>query len=510
MSKPQKNKPAVTVEPQDGHNQRLVGHVHPADWTNPEPSERYHLVVIGGGTAGLVSAAGAAGLGAKVALIESHLMGGDCLNFGCVPSKAVIRAARAWHDARHGSRFGAPVAEGEGDFAAVMERMRKLRADISKHDSAERFRGLGVDVYLGEGRFVAEDAIEVGGQRLDFRRAVVATGGKPFVPPIPGLQELQPLTNESIFSLTECPRRLVVIGAGPIGCELAQSFARLGSEVHLIDMAPQILPREDDDAAKVVQAALEREGVVLHLGAKVEKAEKGGGKLVHLDRDGRKTLVEGDEILVAVGRKPNVDGLGLEAAGIDHDRRGVTVDDHLRTTNKRVFACGDVASAFQFTHTADAQARIVLRNALFPLGRAKNSDLVIPWCTYTSPEIAHVGLYAGEAEEKGYGVETITIPLADCDRAILDGETEGFLRIHLKKGSDRILGATFVAEHAGESISELTLAITAEIGLEKLASTIHPYPTQAEAIKKAADTFMRGKLTSTTKTVLDKYFDFTE
>jgi pyruvate/2-oxoglutarate dehydrogenase complex dihydrolipoamide dehydrogenase (E3) component len=500
----------VTVEPQDSHNQRLVDHVHPGDWQNPEPSDRYHLVVVGAGTAGLVCAAGAAGLGAKVALVERHLMGGDCLNFGCVPSKGLIRAARAWHAARHGDRFGAPVAEGEGNFAVAMERMRNLRANISKHDSVRRFQGLGVDVYLGEGRFVAEDAVEVAGQRLEFRRGVVATGGKPFVPPIPGLQELDPLTNETLFELTERPRSLIIIGAGPIGCEMAQSFARFGTEVHLIDMAPQILPREDDDAAKVVQAALERDGVHLHLGAKVEKAEKGGGKIVHLDRDGKKTLVEGEEILVAVGRKPNVEGLGLEAAGIDYDRRGVTVDDNLRTSNKRVFACGDVASAFQFTHTADAQARIVLRNALFPLGRAKNSDLVIPWCTYTSPEIAHVGLYAEEAKEKGYEVETLTIQLADCDRAILDGETEGFLRVHLKKGTDRILGATFVGEHAGESISEVTLAITAEIGLEKLASTIHPYPTQAEAIKKAADQFMRGKLTNTTKSILDKYFDFTE
>ena len=491
------------IEPRDEHNLRLIANVHPPDWVNPEPAERYHLVVIGAGTAGLVSAAGAAGLGAKVALIERHLMGGDCLNVGCVPSKGVIRASRAWQEARDAAeRFGGPRAEGAGDFGAAMERMRRLRAGISVHDSAARFRGLGVDVFLGDGRFVGPDAVEVGGKRLRFRRAVIATGGRAAVPPIPGLAEAGCLTNETIFNLTELPARLVVLGAGPIGCEMAQTFARFGSGVTLLDMESHVLVREDADAAEVVQKALQRDGVQLELGVKVLEGRRGA--LVIEAQEQRKEILA-DEILVAAGRAPNIENLGLEAAGVKYNKRGVEVDDNLRTSNKNVFACGDVASSLQFTHLADAQARIVIQNALF-FGRLKASALTIPWCTYTSPEIAHVGLYEKDAKERGIAVDTLTVPLSSVDRAILDGADEGFLRVHLEKGKDRILGATLVADHAGDMIGELCLAITHGIGLGKIASVIHPYPTQGEVIKKAADQWRRTRLTPGVKKLFERWF----
>jgi pyruvate/2-oxoglutarate dehydrogenase complex dihydrolipoamide dehydrogenase (E3) component len=493
--------------PADEHDRRLLAQVHPAGWTNPQPAARYHLVVVGGGTAGLVAAAGAAGLGARVALVERALLGGDCLNYGCVPSKGIIRAARAWHDAADAAaRFGGPPLAGEGDFAAAMARMRRLRADLSAHDSARRFAGLGVDVFLGEARFTAGDSVEVGGERLRFRRALIATGGRAAAPPIPGLAEAGYLTNESVFSLTELPVRLAVIGAGPIGCELAQTFRRFGSRVTLIEMMPQVLVREDADAAAVVQRALVRDGVELELGAAISGVERrGGDKVVRFERRGQAHEVAADEVLVSVGRAPNVEDLGLEAAGVRYGPRSVEVDDRLRTSNPRIFAAGDVASKLQFTHAADAQARIVLANALF-FGRQKASRLVMPWCTYTDPEIAHVGLYEGEARDLGHEVETLTLPLAEVDRAVLDGAEEGFLRLHLAKGGDRILGATLVSPHAGDQLGELYLAVTHRIGLGKIASVIHPYPTQVEVIKKAADAHRRGKLTPTVKRLFDLWF----
>ena len=495
------------VEPFDRHNRALLGHVHPPDWVNPEPADRYHLVVVGAGTAGLVSAAGAAGLGARVALVERRLMGGDCLNYGCVPSKGIIRAARAWSESRTASEnFGAPRVEGNGDFSAVMERMRRLRAEISHHDSAARFRDLGIDVFVGEGRFVASDAVDVDGRRLRFRKAVIATGARPAAPPIPGLDRVDHLNNENLFTLTEAPETFGVIGAGPIGCEMAQSFARLGSRVSLFDMAPHILPREDDDAAAVVQSRMIEEGVRLELGARILGVESdGNGAVVRFERDGEETSRRVERLLIAVGRAPNVENMGLEAAGVEYDRTGVRVDDGLRTSNRKIFAVGDVASKYKFTHVADALARIAIQNALF-FGRAKASRLVIPWCTYTSPEIAHVGLYAAEAERRGIEVETMTLPLSDVDRALLDGEDDGFLRLHVKRGSDRIVGATLVAEHAGDLLGELCLAVTHNIGLGKISSTIHPYPTQGEVVKKAGDAWRRGKLTPRVQKLFDLWF----
>jgi len=501
--------PAPLVSPDDAHDRRLVENVHPPGWANPRPSGRYNLVVLGAGTAGLVSAVGAAGLGARVAIVERHLMGGDCLNVGCVPSKGVLRASRAAAAVREAGVFGVRVAGPvEVDFGAAMERMRRLRAGISHNDSAQRLAKLGVDVYFGDARFVAADAIDVGGTRLRFARAVIATGGRAAAPSVPGLAEAGFLTNETVFSLTRLPRRLVVVGAGPIGCELAQAFRRFGSEVTVVSLDPRLLPREDVDAAAILAGRFEREGVVLRLGAKLLRVERReGAKVVVFERDGRQGEAAGDEILVAAGRAPNVEGLELERAGAAFGRSGVEVNDRLRTTNRRIYAAGDVCSAFKFTHAADAMARIVIQNALF-FGRKKASSLVIPWCTYTDPEIAHVGLNDREARERGNDVTTITVPLAEIDRAVLDGDAEGFARVHADRESGRILGATLVAGHAGEMIGEMALAITARMTLGTLAGAIHPYPTQSEAWKRAGDAWNRARLTPRVRGVLQRVLSF--
>ena len=494
------------ILPDDHHNRELVENVHPSAWVNPTPAGRYNLVVLGAGTAGLVSAVGAAGLGAKVAIVERHLMGGDCLNFGCVPSKGVLRAARAVQAVRTAEAFGVRTSGLVNiDFAAVMERMRRLRAGISHNDSARRLATLGVDVFIGEAKFVGRDAVHVGGQRLRFSRAVIATGARAADLPIPGLAEAGFLTNETVFSLTELPRRLIVIGAGPIGCELAQAFRRFGSDVTVVSLDARLLPREDADAAAVLAEQLKREGIVTALGAQIRGVERrDGGKVLLFERNGKREEVIGDEILVAVGRAPNVEGLGLEAAGVAFDKSGVKVDKRLRTTNRRIYAAGDICSVYKFTHAADAMARIVLQNALF-FGRKKAGALVIPWCTYTDPEVSHVGLYEKEAQERGLDVVTLTVPLKEIDRAVLDGEGDGFARVHADRKSGHILGATLVASHAGEMIAEMSLAITAGLSLATVSKTIHPYPTQAEVWKRLGDAWNRSRLTPRVRGLVERF-----
>lgn len=500
----------VTVSPMDEYNQALVSYVHPPDWVNPKPAACYDLVVIGAGTAGLVVAAGAAGLdlGLKVALIEKHLLGGDCLNVGCVPSKCIIRSSRVVAEMREASAFGIEVPDRiEVDFPAVMQRMRKIRAGISPHDSAARFQNLGVDVFLGNGRFSSSNTVAVGNNTLRFKKAVIATGARAARLDIEGIEEAGYLTNETVFSLTERPRRLAVIGGGPIGCELAQTFGRLGCEVVLFHQGSHILNKEDIDAAEFVQTVFIREGIRLVLGCQVKRVVKTReGKMLYFTSNGREESLTVDEILVGVGRAPNVEGLNLEAVGVECDRKhGVKVNDYLQTTNPKIYAAGDICMNWKFTHAADSAARIVIKNTLFSpfgLGRSKLSSLVMPWVTYTDPEIAHVGLYEREAREKGIEVEAIAIPLSKVDRAIADGEEEGFVKILHKKGSDEILGATIVARHAGEMISEVTTAIVGKLGLNTLSSVIHPYPTQAEGIKKAADAYRRTLLTPNSKRLL--------
>jgi len=498
------------VVPLDDHNRALVSHVHPTDWHNPQPRGRYNLVVIGGGTAGLVAAAGAAGLGARVALVERKLLGGDCLNVGCVPSKALIRAARAAAAVRDAGVFGVEVPAGvRVHFAAVMERMRRLRAHLSAHDSAQRFRDLGVDVFLGNACFTGPDTVAVDGQTLRFAKAVIATGSRASEPSIPGLTDAGYLTNETVFSLTALPQRLAVIGAGPSGCELAQAFARFGSAVFLIEAMHGILPNEDPEAAEVVRQAMVRDGLhIMCCGKDLQISRTDGGKRLQVDSHGEHYDLVVDDILVGVGRAPNVEGLGLETAGVRYTKTGVTVNERLQTTNARIYAAGDICSSYKFTHTADAMARLVIQNALFH-GRAKASALTIPWCTYTDPEIAHVGLYAKQAEDKGIPLQTFVQPLAEVDRAVLDGESDGFVKIHVRQGTDRILGATVVAPRAGDLLSEVTLAMVGRLGLKTLARTIHPYPTQAEALKQAGDAYNRTRLTPLVKAVLAKWLAWT-
>lgn len=502
----------VTVPPMDEHNQKLVSYLHPPDWVNPQPASSYNLVVIGAGPAGLIVAAGAAGLGAKVALIEKHLMGGDCLNVGCVPSKALIRSSRVVADIGNAEKFGINVPNNaEVDFAAVMERLRRIRSGISDVDSVDRYQHkLGVDVFLGSGRFTSNNTIEVAGQTLRFKKAVIATGARARQPQIPGLQEAGYLTNETVFNLTERPQRLAVIGAGPIGCELAQAFRRLGCEVVLLHKNAQILDKEDVDAATIVQQAFVREGIQLILESKIERVEKTNlGKVIYYQSQGKEVSITVDEIIASAGRSPNVEGLNLESVGVEYDTQtGVFVNDNLQTTNPRIYAAGDICMKYKFTHAADFAARMVIQNTLF-FGRKKLSALTIPWCTYTDPEVAHVGMGDREFQAQGIDIDTFLIPFSQVDRAIIDGEEEGFVKIHVKKGSDKILGATIVARHAGDMISEITLAMVNNIGLGKIASVIHPYPTQAEAIRKAGDAYNRTRLTPFVKNLFNKWLAWT-
>jgi pyruvate/2-oxoglutarate dehydrogenase complex dihydrolipoamide dehydrogenase (E3) component len=486
------------VLPDDEHNRTLVANAHPADWVNPVPGGRYNLVVIGAGSAGLVSAIGAAWLGARVAIVERHLTGGDCLNFGCVPSKALISSARTATRAHRAEEIGLRLApDGQVDFAAVMKRMRRLRAELAVNDSVDRLAAAGVDVYLGDGRFMRADAIEVADRRLTFSRAVIATGARAAVPDTPGLADAGYLTNETIFSLTARPRHLIVIGSGPVGCELAQTFRRFGSEVTIIARRNALLPREDPDASAVVARTFEREGVKLLTNACVLRVERRAGPLPHVvvyEADGRHGETAADALLIAIGRTPNVEGLNLAVAGIASNANGVIVNDALRTTNRRVYAAGDVCSRYKFTHAADAMARAVLHNALF-FGRRRASALVIPWTTYTDPEVAHVGLSAEDAAQQGDRVRTLTVPLSQVDRAVLESEAEGFARVHVARGTGRILGATLVASHAGELIGEIAVAMKAGLSMSALGVVVHPYPTQSEAWKRLGDEWNRTRLT---------------
>ena len=498
------------LTPMNDADAELLRLVRPATWRNPKAAAKYDLVVLGGGTAGLVSAIGAAGLGARVALVERHMLGGDCLNTGCVPSKALIRSARVVGEMRRAASLGVTTGGVAVDFDAVMTRMRRRRAAIATHDSAERVRGTGVDVFFGEASFKDHRTVTVDGQHLRFRKAVIATGGRPTAPPVAGLHETPFLTNETIFSLTELPRRLLVIGAGPIGCELAQAFARFGSAVTVLDQAPQVLPRESAAAAAIVARRMAADGVQFELGVRLDRVDTSSGELrVHYTRDNESPIgssVSGDVLLVAAGRAPNIEGLNLEAAGIAASKQGITVNDRLRTTNSRVYASGDVCSTYKVTHAADALSRIVIQNALF-FGRRKASSLVIPWVTYTDPEVAHVGASHSDVTRSDGRLRTITVALADVDRAVVDDETDGFVHVHHEKG--RIRGCTIVAPHAGEMIGEVAYAMTHGGTLSALSSTIHPYPTQAEALRKAGNVYRRQAVTPRVRRWLERYFAVT-
>ena len=485
------------TSPIDAFEVERRSNVWPPGWINPEPAGRYHLVVLGAGPAGLVAARGAAGLGARVALIESTAIGGDCLNIGCVPSKALIRTARVYADIRHADRFGACVPGAiNPDFAVAMAHMRRLRGRISRSDSISDLAAEGIDVFLGKGRFTSNQIIDVDGARLRFDKAMIATGARPDTLTVPGLAEAGYLTNENVFDLVELPRRLLVIGGGPLGCELAQAFSRFGSQVIIVQNMPLFLPKEERDAAQLLSDSFARDGIEVRLNTTVTAVRvQGKEKIVDLVSDDYHSSVTVDAILTGVGRVPNTEDLDLDQAGVTTtEDGGVRTDDFLRTSSRRIYAAGDVCLQHKFTHTADATARIVVRNALFP-GRRRLSALTIPWCTYTDPEIAHVGLYVREANEQDMPVRTFTVPMHQVDRAILDDEQTGFVKLHVAQKSDKILGATIVASHAGEMINEITLAMVAGIGLNTLASVIHAYPTQAEAIRMAANAYQRTRLT---------------
>lgn len=464
----------IPLLPDDPHDESLRRLVRPADWVNPVPASRYQLVVLGGGPAGLVSAAAAAALGARVALVERDLLGGDCLNVGCVPSKTLLRAARAAGEIRRARAFGIAAAEPRIDFAAVMERVRRVRTELAPADSAERFRSLGVDVFLGEGRFASADSLEVNGSRLRFGRCVIATGSRPQVPDIPGLKESRWYTNESLFTLTEMPRQLLVIGAGSTGCELAQAFARLGSQVTLAARSG-VMKTEDADASRWIADALRQDGIEI-----VGNTPRPRGF---------------DAILAATGRLPNCESLNLGAAGVVFDpKAGIAVDDYLRTTNRRIFAAGDVCSlGYKFTHTADAMARIVVRNALFP-ARRRFSTATIPWATFTDPELGQVGPHERCAAARGLATDVYRLDYPQLDRAATDGAS-GFIKLLAARGTDRILGATVVGPLAGELIGTISLAMAGGIGLKQLANTVFPYPTFTESLRKLADQYNRSRLT---------------
>lgn len=493
--------------PDDRGERTRVANLHPAAWSNPTPPDCYQLVVVGGGTAGVAAAQRAAALGARVALVERHLLGGTCLNTGCVPSRALIRTSRLYAEMRDATRYGAcPPVDIQVDFAATMARVRAVRGHLSGDISVRTLAADGIDVYFGRPRFTGADTLTVDDTPLRFARAIIATGARPHVPDIPGLKEAGFLTNETVFDLTKLPRRLLVIGGGPIGCEMAQAFRRLGAGTTIVQSLPLFLEREERDAAQMLSDAMARDGVEVRLNTHVVAVRvENGQKLVDLVSDDYHNTIAVDAIVAGVGRTPNVEGLHLDAAGVAHvSGHGVTVDDHLRTSNPRIYAAGDVCLEYKYGHTAQASAQIAVANALFR-GHRRMSELVIPWCTFTDPEIAHVGLYVRQANQRGIPVKTYTVLMHQVDRAVADSETAGFVKIHVREGSDHILGATIVARHAGDMINEITLAMGAGVGLRKIAGVIHCYDTQAEAIQMAAQACEHTRLTPRVRARLKRW-----
>ncbi len=486
------------LHPDDPWDRELLAAVHPADWVNPEPPARYDLVVLGGGSGGLVAAAAAAGLGARTALVERHLLGGDCLNAGCVPSKTLLRSARWSTEMARAAELGwATSLSAAAKPTGVLERVRRTRAAIAPHDAARRFRDeLGVDVFLGEGHFAAADSIEVAGARLRYRRAIVATGAGPVWPQIEGLEQIEVHTNDSIFALDQVPARLAIIGGGPVGCELAQAFSRLGCRCFILQRNARLLPREEPEVSALIEAALRHDGIGIATSARLLRARPDPrGAVLEYEGGGEIHSVAADAVLLAAGRRPATAGLGLETAGIDVRADGsIATDARLRTTNRRVLAVGDVTLAQRFTHAADASARIAVRNALF-FGRTRFQPDRIPRSTFTDPEVASVGLLPADAAQRGLPIETLEVRFADNDRAVTEGDRTGFVRAHVAPRTGRLVGASVVGEHAGELIGELAVILATGLRLGALADVVHPYPTRAEAIRRLGDLHNRSRLT---------------
>jgi len=470
-----------------------------ARWSTPARFDR-NLVVIGAGSAGLVSAYIAAAVKAKVTLVEKHRMGGDCLNTGCVPSKALLRSAKFVQQARKAKDLGIKTATIEFDFADVMERVQRVIRTIEPHDSAERYAGLGVECIQGEARIVSPWTVEITGadgrkQALTTRSIVIAAGARPFVPPIPGIEGMNCLTSDNIWELRKLPARLVVLGGGPIGCELAQAFARLGSKVIQVEMLPRILIREDPEISDMVMQRFTAEGVEVRVNHKAKEFRlEGGRKLLVCEHQGRDVRIEFDQVLCAVGRIANTEGYGLEELGIATTKaRTVETNEYLQTLYPNIYACGDVAGPFQFTHTAAHQAWYAAVNALFGSFRTFRADYsVIPWATFTDPEVARVGLNETEAKEKGIAYEASVYRIDDLDRAIADETAHGIVKVLTVPGKDRILGVTIAGEHAGDLIAEFVAAMRHGFGMNKILGTIHIYPTLVEANKYAAGVWKKA------------------
>lgn len=462
---------------------------------------RYNLVVIGAGTSGLVTAAGSVALGARVALVERNLMGGDCLNFGCVPSKALISSARLLDRMRHADKWGLPKLTPEFEFGKVFASMRAQRAELAPLDSEERFESLGVDVFRGEATFLSPQEIVVGDQTLRARNFIIATGSRAAIPPPVGASQVSYFTNETIFDeLKEKPESLLIIGGGPIGCELGQMFQRLGVKVTILQRGPRLLDKEDPPVSEFVQSMLEHEGVRVLTGTEIETVEKtGAGVAVQLAGE----KISGAAILVAAGRQPNVENLNLPKAHVAFTEKGVTVDDRLETTQPGIYAIGDVVGQLQFTHVADYHARIVIRNTLVPFSflRQKIDYSVVPWCTYLDPEVATVGLTESSAKKRGVACDLIEQEMKAVDRAVLERAEAGFARVLVKPGTDEVLGATIVGEHAGELIQEFVLAMKHGIGLKEIASTIYGYPTFASLVLKTAEKLNKKRLTPRARSI---------
>ena len=455
----------------------------------------YDLVVLGGGPAGLEAAETAARLGRRVALVERSELGGNSLNAGSVPSKAIIRSARACETMRDGDEFGVPAATvAPLDLGTVLARMRRIRTRIAEYHSAERLRAMGIEVFFSEARFTAANAVVAGGAQLLFKKALIATGARPAASNIPGLDGIGFLTSTTIFEIKRLPDRLAIIGGGPLGCELAQALCRLGSHVTILQNEPKFLPCDDKEAAELLSMSLSRDGVTTRLNTTVVGARMGNGdKLIDTVNNGVKATIAADEVMLSIGRVPNVEDLGLQAAGVAfNSSEGIKVDDFLRTTNADIYSAGDVCMSRKFTNVAQASARMAVSNACNG-ERKQQSHMMIPWCTHCDPEIAHIGLHTWDARQRSIPIKTFTVMMQDVDRAITDGQDEGFVKIHVREGSDEILGATIVAARAGEMINEMSVIMGAGIGMRKLAGILHAYPSQSDAIRLAAVEYMRSE-----------------
>src|SRR5665213_298384 len=485
---------APKAKPNDGDV--FLRRVRPDAWQNPAPRDVYDLAILGAGPAGIAAAESAARLGVSVVLIERNRIGGNSLNAGSVPSKSIIKTASVYASMREAEAFGAPMpSDASLDFGKVMERMRRIRTRVSEHHSVEKLLALGIDVFFGGARFENKDAILIGDTRLRFKKALVATGARPKPPAeIPGLDEAGYRTSATIFEMSALPKRLAVIGGGPLGCELAQAFCQLGSHVTIVQNDPKFLPREERDAAEILSRSMARDGVIIRLNTTVVGAHaSNGSRVLETINDDIKSDIEVDEILLSIGRIPNVEDLELETAGIAFDhKQGLKTDDFLRTTNSNVYAAGDVCMALKFTNAAQATGHMAMRNALSS-GQERKSQLTIPWCTYCDPEIAHIGMHVWEARQQSIPIKSFTVMMHDVDRAITDGLHVGFLKIHVAGETDRILGATIVSSRASELINEMSVIMSAGIGMKELATVLHTYPAESGAIVLAALAYVRDQ-----------------